>query len=215
MLKIYKLFFILFVFAIGPQLFAQESWELAHEDDNVKVWLKEKEGSSYKQFKSETIYNHSLETVTAALMDVESLPDFHHIVYKVDDIEEISPQEGDYNLYFDFPWPVKNRFARIKATIELIEKGHVKVVTKTIASKPISDACLEAQDLLSSWVLKSLPDQKCHVTYYGFLDPGGIIPAWVANLVIVESPVKSLENFEKHVAKYVGKEVAFLNDIEK
>ena len=48
--------------------------------------------------------------------------------------------------------------------------------------------------------------------YYYLGDPGGNIPAWVANTVIEESPFRMLTNFHKLVKldRYKGKKFGFI-----
>lgn len=53
------------------------------------------------------------------------------------------------------------------------------------------------------WTLQPLDENRVHATLEGFIDPGGIVPAWLYNMVIVETPLKVMEGIKNKVGDSV------------
>jgi len=47
------------------------------------------------------------------------------------------------------------------------------------------------------WKFSKLEDNKVEVEYSGLTNPGGLVPAWVINMVALDVPYKSLRNLQK------------------
>ena len=189
---------------------SQSSWEVSKFEDDIKVYIKDTESNSFKSFKVETTFNVKLETVLATLLDVENIPTYYEMIIDVQDIHQISSKEATYTLYFDFPWPVKDRFCRVKSHIELHEDGSVTVHTNSITGEG-KPKLIQAEDMKSVWVLKRGKDDTTEVMHSGFLDPSGNLPAWLATKQTTESPFRSLQRMRDRFKFYEDVEVPFLD----
>ncbi len=197
-----RLLFVLLLVSTITSLFGQDSWTLKHDEDDIKVWLKSKEGSDYKEFKSVTSYKYPIEQVRNAIVDVAHIPNYYHMVNDVGQIEVLDEFTQEYNLYFDFPWPVSDRVCRVKGSVEIISDNEVKITTVTAPLKKDEEEFVPCKNIDSSWMLTESTDGITSILHKGFMDPGGKIPSSIANLAIVESPVKSLINLRTHILKY-------------
>ena len=49
------------------------------------------------------------------------------------------------------------------------------------------------------WLLEKIDDNKTKVTYQVHADPGGTIPAWLANATAVNNPYETLRNMRVNI----------------
>jgi len=63
-----------------------------------------------------------------------------------------------------------------------------------------------------TWKFTRIDENHTALDYYYHGEPGGSIPAWLANSVVEENPFKMLLNFHELVKleRYHGKEFSFL-----
>ena len=188
---------------------SQSSWVVSKHDDGIKVYLKDTEGNSFKSFKVETTFDADLETVLAALLDVKNIPSYYEMIFDVQDIKEISPKEATYTLYFDFPWPVKDRFSRVESRASVNEDGSVVVLTNGITGD-MKSKLIQVDKMNSIWVLKKGKGKTTEVMHSGFMDPGGKIPAWFAKKQTTKNPFRSIVRMRDRFKYYEGIEVPFL-----
>ena len=62
------------------------------------------------------------------------------------------------------------------------------------------------------WILKPQNDGRVSVEQQFLVDPGGFIPAWIANLMIVKGPLASFQSLRDIVKqeKYQEAEICWL-----
>jgi hypothetical protein len=106
-----------------------------------------------------------------------------------------------YYLVYDVPWPLSDRDLCVEAKIS------VDPVTgeKTVAAKPLADVVPEREGMVrirnysQKWILKPVGKDKVYAILEGSVDPGGIVPAWLYNMVIVETPFKVMNGLKNKV----------------
>jgi len=175
-------------------------WKLKKEEAGVAIYTRSIEGSAFEEFKGViTIENTSLSEVLDVILDVKNYTDLYP-----DCIEaRILYQQGKYYdiHYFNIraPWPVKNRDAVYESTTTVSAEGrYAKVVLK-----PVGDYIEETEESVRMyngsgfWELQEDDNNNTTVTYQFHADPGGDIPAWLANSVVVSNPYKTLHNLKR------------------
>ena len=188
---------------------SQSSWEVSKIEDDITVYTKDTEDSSFKSFKVETTFKAKLETVLATLLDVQNIPTYYDMIVDVQDIKEITSKEATYTLFFDFPWPVKDRFCHVESNIELNEDGSVAIHTTSVDGddKP---KFIQAEAMKSIWRLKRGKDDTTKIMHSGFLDPSGNLPAWLTTKQTTESPFRSIQRMRDRFKYYEGSQIPFL-----
>ena len=69
------------------------------------------------------------------------------------------------------------------------------------SSEPVPKGIVRIPYAKGSWTFTPLDSGEILVVFQMHADPGGKIPAWLANLASVESPRVTLDNFRKMVKK--------------
>ncbi len=192
----------IFVLISGITTAASE-WELKKDENGVKVYIRTVEGSSFKEYKGETvIHNVTIKDVLNVIFDVK------HYDKLFPDVsgQKLLKQDGEYhNIHYVIihtPWPVSNRDNVTELNATLSDDG--KSATVTIVSLP--DYLPPEKGLVrvqgkGTWTLKETADGNVSVVYQYHGNPGGSIPAWLANSFVVSHPFETLENLHKRLEK--------------
>ncbi len=177
--------------------YSQDSWKLKKNEDGIKVWTAEQEGSDFKSFKVETTINNSLDVVYKYLMDIDKFQEYYDMLADVVNINHINNKEAQYILEFDFPWPLKKRRTWMNRKAYPVESGSYEIhfTSKNLEDKKPGFVNVVQNE--SIFTLINAGNDKTLVRSSGFMDPGGIIPARIANFKIVDGPFSSFEKLKK------------------
>jgi hypothetical protein len=193
-------FLLLILLLIIP--FPESDWNLKKDKDGIKIYTRSIEGSSFDEFRGiTTIENSSLEEVLSVIFDVknyESLfPDCMN--------PKVLKQDGKYYdihyIQVKAPWPVKNRDTVYEQKAVVDENGKHALVSL----KPLPDFIAEDKDFVriregsGFWELDEDEGNNVKVTYQFHGDPGGDIPAWLANSFVVTQPFQTLVNLKNRL----------------
>jgi hypothetical protein len=170
------------------------NWKLEKDKNGIKVFTRVAEGSKFKEYKSETEIEASPEKLLEILLDVEKYPEWMANV----DVADILDQEGEENYYIysmvNVPWPFEDRD---EVTLSEVSKDSGSG-TITIRIEILPDYIGETKGVVripsgkGLWVFKPLENGKTWVYHQFRGDPGGNIPAWIANMFMVDGPYKTM-----------------------
>ena len=202
---------VLLLLAILPV--HDSTWELKKDKDGIKLFTRHEEGYALKAIKAETVFNASLETCIAVLRDID------HLIELFPDCEKVVKVKQDENsqihyLQLKAPWPVTNRDGAFGLKYSFDAKEQTVIIEAKMVSDayPVQDGFVRLNKGSGTWKFKRIDATHTSLDYYYLGDPGGNIPAWVANTVIEESPFRMLTNFHKLVKldRYKGKKFSFI-----
>ncbi len=173
-------------------------WELKKTSDGIEVFTRSFQGSSFDEFKGVTsISGVTLHQVLDVILDVE-----HYDKLFPDCMNpRILKKHGKwYDIHYiqtKGPFPVKDRDSVFEQVTVVDKDGkHARITLK-----PMPDYIAENEDMVrvregsGFWDLKQ-DDHKVTVTYQFHGEPGGDIPAWLANSFVVSHPYKTLKNLK-------------------
>jgi hypothetical protein len=194
--------FIFFPVTIGT---AKAQWELVKDKDGIKVFLKTAAGSKIKEFKGVTNVNSSLDSILAVLYDTQACAEWIHNCSQAARLTDISFYEAYIYQVINFPFPVKDRDLILHTV--MTQDPETKDVTIKLNSAPdyvSKTGNVRIKTSAGYYLLKPLPDGTVEVTWQHYTDPGGGVPAWMVNSLLVDTPFKTLENLKKivHEQKY-------------
>jgi hypothetical protein len=189
----------LFLILLVTVPLSDSEWKLKKEKEGIEIYTRSIKGSSFDEFRGiTTIENSSLEEVLAVILDVknyESLfPDCMN--------PKVLKQDGKYydihHIQVKAPWPVKNRDTVYEQKAVVDENGKHAM----ISLKPLPDFIIEDKDFVriregsGFWELKEDESKNVKVIYQFHGEPGGDIPAWLANSFVVSQPFQTLKNLK-------------------
>lgn len=190
-MKIILLQMLLFLFT-SVAVFA-DNWELKKEKDGVKVYSRNIQGSDNKEVRATFFLKTSMNSLIALLCDVPGFKDWVYHCGEVAILSKISSNEKYYYQKTTVPWPVSDRDVIIHSqwkqdTVTKIIEIHGSGIPDYIAEK---DGLVRIRKFSNSWKLTPLKNGVIQIDYQVNVDPGGSIPAWLANLTITEGPYQT------------------------
>jgi len=190
---------ILLVALISLSTFAQTNWELKKEKDGIKVYLANSEDTKMKQFKVETFIKASPNEIAKAVLDLENNYKWFSNVEKATLLNQVSADEFVFKQIIQVPFPFKNREVVANSAIKYLPSGVIRIDLKEDPTLiPETDEYVRMPISRGYWILT--PTRGGASVEYSFLsDPGGEIPAWLANQFIVNTPFKTIKSLREYL----------------
>ncbi len=190
-------------------------WELEaqDEDKDISVFTRTVEGSPLKEFKGVTHIKSEVSTFVALLRDSDVATDWMHNVIEFNVMESPSDTENVVYTVNKTPWPVTNRDAYIRSSMTANADGSVvSSITAEPEYKEGNDDYIRMPELKGSWTFTPQAEGVVEVVYQVHANPGGSLPDWLVNNIVVETPMNTLTNLHEIIQdeKYQGKTFAFI-----
>lgn len=187
----------------GPVPFADGEWELERDKNGIQVYVREKPGESLKESKSTVQFVGSVEAVVDAIFDYGRYDEWapRHIEARV--VEKPSDNViVSYSLN-DSPWPVSDRDLVMRNTITRMADGSVRIDMEAMDGSQVDErkGVVRITKFTGHYLLEPKTGGQVKVTYQAHLDPGGSIPAWMANMAVEDTPYDLLFNLRRQVSQ--------------
>jgi hypothetical protein len=180
---------------------AQENWNLVKEEAGIKIYTKTESGSKYKAFKAEMQVSCKIENIIDVLKNMNSVNNW---VVNCKGVKLLESEDNDQYYYIEtsLPWPLENRDMVYHFHYIEINSGQVRVIVTGVPDyiQPIGGIVRMAKTN-GYWLLTSTDISKTVITYQMHVEPGGLIPAWLANPFIENVPFSTFKELRNIVEK--------------
>jgi len=181
---------------------AGTDWQLAKEEDGIKVYTRAVDGSPVKQFRASTKISASLASVLAVMLDSDACPEW---IYRCAEAKVLKRNNfGDSYVYrtINLPWPVTDRDIVMHKLVT--QDPDSKTVTIKNTSVPdffprTKHVRIEVSESL--YLLEPGKDGTVELTWTQLSDPAGALPKALVNSMIVTSPLSTLKSLREMVKK--------------
>ncbi|MGB1318444.1 MAG: START domain-containing protein, partial [Flavobacteriales bacterium] len=147
------------------------------------------------------------------LRDIPHLTDLFPDSEKAEKVSQTETDQIHY-LHLNAPWPVADRDATFKLEYSYAAAKQMALVKATTgaAEYPEQKGLVRLTEGGGTWKFTRIDDSHTALDYYYHGEPGGSIPAWLANSVVEENPYRMLINFHELVKleRYQGKSFSFI-----
>ena len=173
----------------------------ASERTDVSTWVKPIEGNPLNAFRGQTEVPYPMLTAIAVLADVENFPEWVFQCHSA----RLMPEVSDDLAYIHIKgiWPVSDRDGVARTAI-IQDPDTLKTTLHSVAAHGVLDeveGTVRLPALDNRFILEPLADGWTRITFETFVDPGGMIPAWLANLVATRAPLTTLQKMQVRMAK--------------
>lgn len=172
-------------------------WELVRDEQGVRVWLKPVEGSAYQAFRGEALMQTDLATLRALQEDVAASCAWIYNCREQRLLDYVGDTAWTY-ARFDTPWPVKARDSVMQVSTRMERDGslvhHLQAAPQRLPRDPGYQRVSAAQGY---WRMTPEGEGWVRVTYELHAEPGGQVPAWLANSFVVDAPFNTLLRLRK------------------
>lgn len=199
---------LLFIFLfITPS----NDWELKKSKGNIEVYTRRIDSSDFKELKCKTTVKSSLSAIVKVLTDVDHYTKWIYKCVKANTVKKINDAEVCSYQLFDAPWPLDDR--DVVAVVKVIQDKHTKVVTvrSGLADNlvPEKSGVVRIRKFHTTYTLIPKGKGMVEINYELGTEPGGSIPAWLANLVMVNGPYSTQQMMNELIQKPFFKNARF------
>lgn len=194
-------------------LFAQGAWELKKEEDGIKVYTRDVEGSKIREYKAEAIMTGKLSNYVAVLKDVNAYTELYKHAKEVRLIMENDTCHVHY-VVTNTPWPVTDRDAVYSCTYSQhydtkLVRVNIKMEEGYVDENDKYVRMLKAEGF---WLFYPIDENKVEVTHQMHAEPGGSIPTWIINMFLVDIPLEDMKRLQEWAKrdKYANRKFDFL-----
>lgn len=192
----------LFLILLFINPFPDLDWNLKKDKDGIKIYTRSVQGSSIEEYKAiTTIEKYSLSDVLKVISDVENyeslFPDCMN--------PKVLKQDGEYYsvVYTQTkgPFPVKDRDSVFEQKTQIGNNGkYAKISLIAMPGYFAEDKkFVRIRKGSGFWELTEDDNENVKVIYQFHGEPGGEIPAWLANSFVVRHPFETLKNLKNRV----------------
>jgi len=180
---------------------AQEDWKLVKEESGIKVYTKTESGSQYKAFKAEMQVICKIENMIEVLKNMNSINNW---VVNCKGVKLLKTENNDQYYYIEtyLPWPLYNRDMVYHFQFIEINSGQIRVTVTGVPEyiQP-RKGIVRMVKTNGYWLLTSIDTIKTAITYQMHVEPGGLIPAWLANPFIENVPFSTFKELRTILQK--------------
>jgi hypothetical protein len=184
-----------------------QTWVFSKEKDGIMMYTKKNPGKSLKSYKGITDIMAPADKVFSFIEDI------HNTLVADKNLSQIKVmlyeknKRAQYYLVYDLSWPLTDRdlCVEVKVTIDTVT-GVNRITTIPLAGViPERAGMIRINDYHQVWTIRPAGKEMTHVDLEGYADPGGSIPDWISNMVIVDTPYKVLSAVKKRLEKKQAK----------
>jgi len=178
---------------------AVAQWELEKNEDGIKVYTRSVANSNFKEFRAEIELECSADKVIRLLKDANNFKKWLHNCNSSSLLKKISDDEQYNYTETVLPFPFENRDMIFRAQFSEVNNNHLVTLTGVPDYIKKKDKITRMEQAKGRWEIINIKDNKILVRYQLWVEPGGAIPSWLANLKVVEVPYETLKNMRKKV----------------
>ncbi|WP_339545055.1 START domain-containing protein [Pseudomonas sp. RA_35y_Pfl2_P32] len=177
-----------------------EDWKVVKNEDGIKISLSEVSGSDYKSYQGVTLMKTTVAKLRALQDDVVGACAWIHECKS----QKLLKHEGDQSWtysQFNTPWPVTARDSVLHITTVVGADGSLTRNLEGLPNYiPEEKGYVRVTEVKGFWKFVPKGDQV-EVIYQVHTEPGGSVPAMVANKFVVDAPFNTLKALKERAEK--------------
>ena len=188
--------YIIFILISSSSL---QDWEPVRNEEYIKVYKQTSDESRIHEYKAEAVINTSIDSLYLFFLDFDNYHTWIPSCTKSKLLLSNSDTAFVYYARYDLPWPFTDRDAysliTIKKNKDVIEVVSIPYVTENTENQK---GIVRVKEYEENYRLERLADDKVIFYMQGRYNPGGYIPAWLANKFIKYGPFDVIKSIQKH-----------------
>lgn len=193
---------------------AQEGWKKVRDKEGIQVFTLSTSKRDFKDFRGITRVKAGMNDFLAVLYDVEALRIWGYNIRSAELLERPSDKVQVYYAVAAAPFPYRDRDGVYRNRFEWDAGSRTLLVQIDL----LQDRLPEKEDRVrisgsGYWKVVEMPGGELDVTFEMRMDPGGNVPAWLANLFAGDTPYHTLLGLRSILSedKYRGKTHHIIN----
>ena len=180
-----------FAFSVAGQY----NWKLTKVKDGISVYQSAVKYSNYKSIKVECTFQGTYDKLITVLNNVSGQKDWVYHNKEAYIVKRVNPHEFYYYTEASLPWPMTNRDAIVHLTINKDSLNRFLHITSVGVPDYMSEKSGKVRVASSSiiWNVTMPTPNTIRIIYIFEADPGGSLPAWVANMFADKGPYETFK----------------------
>jgi hypothetical protein len=180
------------------ELFAR-TWNLVKDKEGIKVFTRLEPNSKLKSFKGEATLHAPVTTISKLIMEPGKRDWWEKNFQQTKLLGYQEDKYIRYYLVYVLPWPLTPRdIVTETSVVKDSVTGVHTIITMTVPSDvPEKPEMIRINEYKQKWTLQPLDKETVHVILEGLIDPAGNIPAWLINIVLPETPFKTIQSLRE------------------
>ncbi len=173
---------------------AQKQWKLTKNQDGIKIFTADDGVTKFKSVRVQCVLEGTVSKLASILRNVKAYDGWIYKTKQAYILKQTNASDFVYYLETNMPWPVKNRdgIYHLKMNYDSAN-GKLDI---TGASEPtlipVKEDLVRISTIKTGW---HVTEANRHITidYFFEVDPGGSLPAWVANMFADKGPFETFK----------------------
>lgn len=215
-----KAFYIaLFCITYSGLLSAQEAgveyqWKQKRDIDGITVFTSKVAGSRFQAVRTTMLIPTTISSLVALVSDNAACSEWASLCKESKVVEQISATEKYVYNYNNVPFPIKDRdvFSHVVWHHDSAT-GKVSMTSRATKDRyPKSKKAVRIEKAISQWHFTPQDNGYVLVESFAHVDPNGPTPAWLTNLLLVDTPFKTMKNMRNMITsgRYDEIKISFL-----
>lgn len=189
-------------------------WELKSDKKGIQVFTSAVANSKFRAVRAHVKVKASVQSLVGIVTDHANCSNWADLCKEERVIERVSATESYVYSYSDVPFPVTDRDAVAHVIWQhLPEQKKTSMTSVATTGKLAKTKAVRIEDGYANWHFTELDNGETLVENFAHVDPNGPTPAWLTNLLLVDSPIKTLINMRDlaESGAYDDAKIDFLN----
>ncbi|QCU90205.1 START domain-containing protein [Thiomicrorhabdus sediminis] len=192
--------YLLLVYAIFCCTQAR-AWQLEIAEPNLKVWTQAVSHSEFKSFKGTVLIKAPITEVMAFIKDTPNMVNWYHNTIEARRLQKIGEKTWLSYSVTQAPWPVTDRDSVTIVEQQDLAQGYRLTMQAAPERYPLQANRIRIPKLDGFWLIEKLDANLTQVTLQISAEPGGEIPSWLANALVIDMPYYSLSALKTQIEK--------------
>ncbi len=178
---------------------AEPEWILVTDRDGVKVYRQDEQDTRLKTFRGVArMQMDDFKAIGVLMDDYDAVADFMHMVSEIRDVKRYAHDKRDVYVTTQLPWPVSDRDAPLRVTFYQEPDSYDLVMPMNLnPGMPEQKGYVRMPQMEGYYRFSPVAPGEVEVTIEVVLDPGGAVPAWIANIILRDIPYFSLKRLRR------------------
>jgi len=165
-----------------------DDWDLRRERDGIEVYTAPVAGSDFNAFRAVTELCAEVPELIALIHDVDAFPEWLADTEEAQLIERTDAWQR-HHVVSDTPWPLDPR--DMVYEVRVLDEPDADPVRVAVIglpdAEPRAEGAVRLDRARGGWRLRR-GDGRTEVEFEMHVEPGGPVPAWLANMGLVDNP---------------------------
>jgi hypothetical protein len=194
-----------------------ENWKLKKNKKGIKVYLRHVKFTPMLAWRSHAELKGEISDLVAFLMDIEKYPEWMYPLTVSFILDKTGETEAYIYNVLKAPWPASARDIVVRRQWYYYpDTGAVIVTIKGLPEyvpQRDKDKIVRGYMIMAYYEFVPTGNNTIKITYEAVVDPGGIIPTWLVNYMVVYTPYTTLRQIKgcEPFKGYEGITFDFLN----